>query len=46
MNLETFESTVSEDGIMTLKADVQGVEKPEEKKIDIKFEQKKEEKKE
>ena len=45
VNLESFESTVSEDGIMTLKADVQGAEKPEEKKINIKFESKKDEKK-
>lgn len=38
VDLETFESSVSEDGVMTLRANVKGAEKAEEKKIEIKFE--------
>ena len=41
VDVETFQSSVSEDGIMTLQADIKGAEKAEEKTIEIKFEPKK-----
>ena len=40
MITETFQSSL-EDGIMTLKADVEGAEDVEKKTIEIKFEKKK-----
>lgn len=37
VNLETFESILSDDGITTVKADVKSAEKADEKKIEIKL---------
>ena len=41
VDLETFQSMMSEDGVMTLQADIKGAENIQERPIEIKFELKK-----